>query len=180
MALMALRVIPTAQFFQLGTRKVGADLNRLWRLARSLYFSGTDSNDFQKLLGLVAPKVEFDTTDATDAAAERFVASNLGQGRLVIVGIESVARKLNHWVLAIGQEGVERCGAFESGKFLIVDPDNEPDRLVPWNATLDTGTAQNARLYRNFCDLHGESFRVRLSGAIALTRRRARQLHRNS
>jgi hypothetical protein len=168
MALMAMRVIPTTQFFRMDERRMGADLRRLYRLARTFYFSGTDSRDFRKLLRLVRPKVDFDATEATDTAAEQFIARHLEFGRLVIVGIESAARKLNHWILAIGQAGIEQQGVFKPRRFLIVDPGDEPDRLVPWNATLETGAAVNSRLFRSLCDLRGDAAPVRLSGAIAI------------
>jgi hypothetical protein len=168
MALMAMRVIPRAQFFRADERRMGADLRRLYRLAQSFYFSGTDSRDFKKLLGLMQPKIEYEATEATDTAAEHFIAKHLEQGRLVIVGLESAARKLNHWVLAIGQAGVERSGAFEARRFLLVDPSDDPDTLVPWNATLETRVAGKARLFRNMSDLRGETQPVRLSGAIAI------------
>ena len=147
-------------------------MRRLYRLAQSFYFSGTDARDFRKLLALVRPKIEFDATEAMDTAAERFVARNLDEGRLVIVGIEDAARKLNHWVLAIGQAGVERSNKFQARRFLIVDPGDTPDQLVPWNATLETGPTAHARLFRKLCDVRGEPARVRLSGAIALSPRR--------
>jgi len=174
MALMAMRVIPTSRFFPMDERRMGADLRRLYRLARTFYFSGTDSRDFRKLLRLVRPKIEFDATEATDTAAEQFIAKHLQHGRLVIVGIESAARKLNHWVLAIGQAGIEHKGVFQPRKFLIVDPGDDPDRLVPWNATLETGATPNSRLFRSLCDLRGEAATVRLSGAIAIAAPSAR------
>jgi len=168
MALMAMRVIPTAQFFRMDERRMGADLRRLYRLARTFYFSGTDSRDFRKLLRLVRPKIQFTATEATDTAAEQFIARHLECGKLVIVGIESAARKLNHWVLAIGRAGTERSGIFIPRRFLIVDPGDDPDQLVPWNATLETGAAANSRLFRSLFDLRGEAAPVRLSGAIAI------------
>ena len=171
MALMAMRVVPRAQFLRMDERKMGAGLRRLYRLAQSFYFSGTDSRDFRKLLGLVRPKIEFDATEVTDTAAERFVARHLDRGRLVIVGLEDAARKLNHWVLAIGQAGIEQSGHFRVRRFLIVDPGDSPDRLVPWNATLETGAATNARLFRRLFDVRGEPARVRLSGAVAISPR---------
>src|SRR3954465_15318605 len=60
MALMAMRAMPRSQFFRMGTRKVGADLRRLWRLAQSFYFSGTDCSDFKRLLELVKGRVHFE------------------------------------------------------------------------------------------------------------------------
>src|SRR4029077_10818647 len=152
MALMAMRVIPTAQFFRMDERRMGADLRRLYRLARTFYFSGTDSRDFRKLLRLVRPKIQFTATEATDTAAEQLIAKHLQCGTLGIVGIESAARKLNHWVLAIGRAGTERSGIFITRRFLIVDPGDDPDQLVPWNATLETGAAANSRLFRSLCD----------------------------
>jgi hypothetical protein len=171
MALMAMRVVPRAQFFRMDERRMGVDLRRLYRLARSYYFSGTDSRDFKKLLGLMAPKIDYDVTEATDSAAEQFISKYLAHGRLVIVGLECAARRLNHWVLAIGQSGIERGKVFEASNFLIVDPSDEPDRLVPWNATLETRASGNSRLFRTLSDLRGDSTLVRLSGAFAIARR---------
>ena len=168
MALMAMRVIPRAQFFRMDERRMGTDLRRLYRLAQSFYFSGTDSRDFRKLLQLVRSKIEYEATEATDTAAQAFIARHLDLGRLVIVGLENAARKLNHWVLAIGQAGAERHGVFEPLRFLVVDPSDEPDRLVPWNATLERRASENSRLFRTMQDLRGDYTIVRLSGAIAL------------
>jgi len=171
MALMAMRAIPRAQFFRMDERRMGTDLRRLYRLAQSFYFSGTDSRDFRKLLWLMRSKIEYEATEATDTAAQTFIARHLDLGRLVIVGLENAARKLNHWVLAIGQAGIERKGGFEPLRFLIVDPSDEPDRLVPWNATLERRANENSRLFRSMQDLRGDCASVRLSGAIALATR---------
>lgn len=168
MALMAMRVIPRAQFFRADERRMGADLRRLYRLAQSFYFSGTDTRDFRKLLRLMQPKIEYEATEATDTAAEHFIARHLEHGRLVIVGLESAARKLNHWVLAIGQAGVERSGVFQPQRFLLVDPSDNPDTLVPWNSTLETRAIGKSRRFRNMSDAHGENQPARLSGAIAI------------
>ena len=171
MALMAMGVVPRAQFFRMDERRMGSGLRRLYRLAQSFYFSGTDSRDFHKLLRLVRSKIEYEATEATDTAAQLFIAKHLEQGRLVIVGLENAARKLNHWVLAIGQSGIERKGVFEPLRFLIVDPSDDPDRLVPWNATLERRATENSRLFRCMQDLRGDCAVVRLSGAIALAPR---------
>ncbi|MDB5811394.1 MAG: hypothetical protein JWN94_3516 [Betaproteobacteria bacterium] len=171
MALMAMRVIPRSQFFRMDERRMGTDLRRLYRLAQSFYFSGTDSRDFRKLLSLMQPKIDYEATDATDTAAQHFITNHLDLGKLVVVGLECAARKLNHWVLAIGQAGIERGKVFDATRFLIVDPSDEPDRLVPWNATLETQTNGNSRLFRCLSDLRGDSTLVRLSGAFAICRR---------
>lgn len=172
MALMAMRAIPRAQFFRLDERRMGTGLRRLYRLAQRFYFSGTDSRDFRKLLQLMSSRIEYESTEATDTAAQQFIARHLELGQLVIVGLENAARKLNHWVLAIGQSGVERKGRFEPIRFLIVDPSDEPDQLVPWNATLEMKATENSRLFRCMHDLRGDCAPVRLSGAIALAPRR--------
>jgi hypothetical protein len=175
MALIALRLV-SRDWLTLGrpTSEL-AQMTAVWRRAARTFMSGTTICDLARLLRPLSGLVSFEVSRPLHAAYIPFAVDNLMRERLVILRIKSARRWMDHWVLAVGVEGMEKGKGFAPEWLLLLDPNDKPIPMLQWNTTLalDTIAPRSRARVRTASD--GKATTVTLHGALAIGRQKRRR-----
>jgi len=174
MALLTLRLV-SRDWLTLG--KPTSELRPMtsvWRRAAKTFMSGTTICDLARVLGPLRGWVSVEICRPVHAAYMPFALDNLLGQRLVVVRIKSARQWLDHWVLAIGVEGMETHGIFDPHQLLLLDPNDEVIPMLQWNSTLAVSTVSSRSRARAWTGNRGRAVPVILHGALAIGRRQRR------
>ncbi|MTV38042.1 hypothetical protein [Duganella radicis] len=108
----------------------------LWRAGVESYFDGIDGAMFRALINTVAPHTEAQEISGTHRSLIRQAAKALEFGQLVALNWRSKDGRYDHWVLAVGIEGIYCAGQFEAIALLCLDPSAPEPVLSAYNGHL--------------------------------------------
>ena len=136
MILVAFGLAKSYALTEMSRRKYGVPSD-VWREFEDIYFCGVESLDFvERIHRLNLPLVI--TARHKDAAdLDWFAISNLAKGELVALSFKSVlTRRTNHFVLAVGSEGVQTGRKARTDTLLLLDSSATEPVFRAFNARL--------------------------------------------
>jgi hypothetical protein len=142
----------------------------LWRAGRDRYFDGIRGTELAELLREGDPSLFVRSASGAHRTLLKLTRAHLEAGRLAIVGWRSRNRRIDHWVLAIGLEGLQRRNRLRQTALLCLDPSVPAPVLCGYNARLElTGNPRSyGRAYVRFQSSQDDSMPVRLTELVVV------------
>lgn len=109
----------------------------LWRAGLQNYFDGVGGADLAKLIQSLDPSLLVQWRSGIHRKLLKLTQIQLETGRLVIVGWRSRNERFDHWVLAVGMEGLQDRRRFRTSAILCLDPSGPEPVLCGYNGRLE-------------------------------------------
>lgn len=142
----------------------------LWRSGIDTYFEGADAGELADLLCGIDAGLFVRHRTGSHRQLLRLAQAQLEAGRLAIIAWRSRNRRIDHWVLAVGLEGVQAGAAFRHTALLCLDPSSPQPSLCGYNSRLElTGNpASYGGTYLRFLTNQGDTLPVTLTGIVVV------------
>jgi hypothetical protein len=109
----------------------------LWRAALPYYFEGMNGDEMVRLLNALDLGLFVRWRSGRHGPLVKLVRTQIERGRLAIIGWRSRNERFDHWVLAVGVEGVQFGDRFRTKTILCLDPSSTAPTLCGYNARLE-------------------------------------------
>jgi hypothetical protein len=167
MALALLGRIATVKAFSKQRRGISA---RLWQTAQGTYFDGMSTDDMVAAMLSLDADLHVKQMDGRHREILDFTRSELAAGKLVIVGWRNPERTVDHWVLAIGVEGIQSGRTFTPHTLLVMDPSLGEPVMCGYNGRLQftSHPLPHKSMYITYLGNDGTDLAVTLNAAVAI------------
>jgi hypothetical protein len=167
MALALLGQLPNLKALGTRTRGVAA---RLWQAAHGMYFDGMTGEEMVTMLESLDMPLQVAHFDGRHRQTLDFTNAQMAKGALVIVGWRTQDRAIDHWVLAIGVEGMQTGRNFTPETLLVMDPSLEEPFMCGYNGRLQftSHPLPHRSMYITYLGNDGTDLPVTLNAAVAI------------
>lgn len=153
----------------LSTRRKGVAA-RLWQAAHAMYFDGMNAEDIETVLKSLAIDLYVKRLEGTHRQTLEFTQAQLASGRIAIIGFRNRRRTVDHWVLAVGLEGMQVGRRFIPQTLLVMDPGLTEPVMCGYNGRIrfSSPLTKLRSNYITYLGNDGSSFAVTLTEAVAI------------
>jgi hypothetical protein len=138
---------------------------RLWQAAAGMYFDGMSGEKMTLMLKSLHTGLRIKHFGGTHRQTLAFTQAQLRGGAVAIVGLQDRDKSIDHWVLGVGMEGMQRGRSFTPQTLLVLDPSLPEPEMCGYNGRLEFA---QSRLYVTYLANDGTELLVKLIEAVAI------------
>lgn len=143
---------------------------RLWQAAHAMYFDGMNAEDMETVLMSLDINLYVKRFEGRHRQTIAFTQAQLAAGRLAIVGYRNREGTVDHWVLAVGVEGMQTGRRFTPQTLLVMDPGLAEPIMCGYNGRFQFALhpLPQKSIYITYLGNDGSNYPVTLIDAVAI------------